>query len=296
MVIEINESLELSTETVLGEILALHRDISVMSDDEILYGPLDQSGKLFRQLDYLITMDIENDAALEILQKKELDPVFADLSRFRSLYTVRIETEHANEILESNSPWDALEKFPFYGNYLKLVRTEYEGLRLSPRDRVFFLGSGPLPLTLIIFFRQHGVKSTGIEQDSSRANLSKRVLEKLGLSEAVTIINGNHFSLNGEGFALNLDTGIKALMIAAQAEPKKEILDHLFKVMPVGSRISCRIYEKGLMKLLNRNCLSDLPEGFKELGRVYPEPPVYNTVVFLKKKGKSFSRLCSSQA
>ena len=83
---------------------------------------------------------------------------------------------------------------------------------------------------------------------------------------------------------LNPDAGIKALMIAAQAEPKKEILDHLLKVMPVGSRISCRIYEKGLMKLLNRNCLLDLPEGFEEHERVQPEPPVYNTVVFLEKK------------
>ena len=201
MVIEVNESVELSPETVLGEILALHRDIRVLSNDEILYGPLDRTGELFRKLDSLITLDIEEDAALELLQKKELDPVFADLSRFRSLYTVRLETEHANEILESDSPWAALEKFPFYGNYLKLVRTEYEGLGLSPGDRVFFLGSGPLPLTLIVFFRQHGVKSMGIEQDPPRANLSKRVLEKLGLSEAVTIINGNHFSLNGEGFA-----------------------------------------------------------------------------------------------
>ena len=242
------------------------------------------SGKLFQRLDSLITLDIEDDTAGEILQKQELDPVFADLSRFRSLYTVRLETEHANEILESESHWAALEKFPFYGNYLKLVRTEYECLGLSPGDRVFFLGSGPLPLTLIVFFRQHGVKSTGIEQDPVRANLSKRVLDKLGLSEAVTIINGNHFSLNGEGFALNPDAGIKALMIAAQAEPKKEILDHLLKVVPVGSRISSRIYEKGLMKLLNRNCLLDLPEGFEEHERVQPEPPVYNTVVFLEKK------------
>lgn len=284
MAIEVDESVKLSSEIVLEEILALHRDIRVLSEEEILYGPLDRTGELFRKLDSLITMDIEEDSALKLLQKKELDPVFADLSRFRSLYTVRLETEHANEILESESPWATLEKFTFYGNYLKLVHTEYGGLGLFPGDRVAFLGSGPLPLTLIVFFRQHGVKSMGIEQDSSRANLSKKVLEKLGLSEAVTIINGNHFSLNGDGFALNPGAGIKALMIAAQAEPKKEILDHLLKVMPVGSRISCRIYEKGLMKLLNTNCLLDLPEGFEEHERVQPEPPVYNTVVFLEKK------------
>ena len=218
-----------------------------------------------------------------ILQKKELEPVFADIIRFRNLYTVKLETEHANEVLANESPWDVLEQFPFYGNYLKLVRTEYEGLGLKPGDTVAFLGSGPLPLTLIVFFRKYGVKSIGIEQVSTRANLSRRLIEKLGLSEDIIIVNGNHFSLDGKDFGANLDSGVRALMVAAQAESKKEIFEHLLKVMPLGSRISCRIYEKGLRKLLNGNCLLDLPEGFEEQMRVHPEPPVYNTVVFLEK-------------
>lgn len=77
------------------------------------------------------------------------------------------------------------------------------------------------------------------------------MLEKLGLSSMIKIINGNHFSLNEKDLSLTLDSEIKALMIAAQAEPKKEIFKHLMEIMPVGRRISCRIYEKGLRKLLN---------------------------------------------
>lgn len=76
-------------------------------------------------------------------------------------------------------------------------------------------------------------------------------------------------------------------MIAAQAEPKKEIFEHLLEVMPAGSRISCRVYEKGLRKLLSGNCLFDLPEGFEEQERVQPQNPVYNTVIFLEKKDKT---------
>ncbi|AAM06298.1 TPA: methyltransferase [Methanosarcina acetivorans] len=284
MSIEVSEELELSPEYIVEEILGLYRDIRKLSDEEILYGTSDLNRELFQKLDSLINLEIEDGIAWNILQKKELEPVFAEISRFRNLYTVKLETDHANEILVSDSPWAVLENFPFYGNYLKLVRTEYEGLELSLGDRVFFLGSGPLPLTLIVFFQQHGVKSTGIEQDPTRANLSKKVLEKLGLSEVITIINGNHFSLNGEGFALSPDAGIKALMIAAQAEPKKEIFEYLLAVMPAKSRISCRIYEKGLRRMLNGDCLFDLPEGFEEQARVDPEPPVYNTVVFLEKK------------
>lgn len=284
MAIEVGEGLELSPKYIIEEILGLYQNIRILSDKEILYDLSDRSRELFRKLEYLVNLEIEDGIAWEILQKEELKQAFADINRFRNLYTVKLETEHANEILASDSPWTVLEKFPFYGNYLKLVRTEYEGLRLSSGDRFFFLGSGPLPLTLIVFFRQYGIKSTGIEQDLTRANLSKRVLEKLGLSGAITIVNGNHFSLNGKDLNLNRGTGIKALMIAAQAEPKKEIFEHLLEVMPAGSRISCRIYEKGLRKLLNGNYLFDLPEGFEEQAKVYPEPPVYNTVVFIEKK------------
>ncbi len=284
MAIAVSEGLELSQKYIIEEILGLHRDIRDLSDEEILYGPSDRNGELFRKLDALITLEMDDKTALEILEKKELEPVFTDIIRFRNLYTVKIETEHANEVLADESPWAVLEQFPFYGNYLKLVRTEYEGLGLKPGDRVAFLGSGPLPLTLIVFFRQYRVKSIGIEQNSTRANLSRRLIEKLGLSEDIGIVNGNHLSLDGKDFGPGSDSGFRALMVAAQAESKKDIFEHLLEVMPVGSRISCRVYEKGLRKLLNGNCLLDLPAGFEEQERVLPEPPVYNTVVFLEKK------------
>jgi hypothetical protein len=38
------------------------------------------------------------------------------------------------------------------------------------------------------------------------------------------------------------------------------------------------------MKLINRDFLLDLPEGYREYKRIRPEPPAYNTVVFLEKK------------
>ena len=284
MVTGIGKGLQLSPESIIKEILELYRDIRVLSDEYILYGPSDRNRESFLKLEHLLNLEVDDDIASGILNKEELEPAFADINRFRSLYTVKLETEHANEVIESGSPQAVLEKFPFYENYLKLVRMEYEGLGLSSGDMVCFLGSGPLPLTLIVFFRKYGIKSIGIEQNAARANLSKKVLEKLGLSGAVKVINGNHFSLNEKDLSPYPGTGIKALMVAAQAEPKKEILEHLLEVMPIGSRISCRIYEKGLRRLLNGNCLLDLPDGFEEQARVYPEPPVYNTVVFLEKK------------
>jgi len=282
MVGAIDESLELS-EAILKEILDLYKDIRELSDEEILFCSSDRPEKLFMRLDTLITRDLGNDVISILLNKQELEPIFAHLNRFRNLYTVNLETGYAKEILASQSPWNVLEGFPFYKNYLRLVQAEYEGFGLKAGDRVFFLGSGPLPLTLIVFFKYHAVKGTGIEQNPERARLSIETLDKLGLSKDITIINGSHFSMNPIDF-LDPGIGVKAFIIAAQAEPKKEILDYLLEVIPAGCRISYRIYEKGLMKLLNRDFLLDLPDGYREYKRIRPEPPAYNTVIILEKK------------
>jgi hypothetical protein len=70
-------------------------------------------------------------------------------------------------------------------------------------------------------------------------------------------------------------------MVGADARPKDEIFAHLAKALPGGTRLSCRIYEKGLRRLLDDHALSDLPPGFTEYARIRPEPPVNNTSVFL---------------
>ena len=172
-----------------------------------------------------------------------------------------------------------LKKYSFYPNYCQLVQTEYEISGIKPGNRIVFIGSGPLPLSLIVLCQQYGLKCIGIEQEKDRAELSRKVLEKLGLSRNIKIIDGNHFTLPLEG-------GCDIVMIAAQAEPKKEIFHHLAKVLPIGTKISCRTYEKGLRKLLDSDALLELPShfsrGFEEYNRVHPEPPVNNTVVFIK--------------
>lgn len=282
MVGEVRESVRLSSGFILGEILKLYEEIKDLPEKEILYGSSDLYESLSQRLNSLITLDLEDEELQELLNNQELEPIFFSIYRFRNLYTIRLEIRYTSKILVSESPWKTLEEFPFYENYLKLVRTEYEGLGLKGGDRILFLGSGPLPLTLIVFLKQYGVQSTGIEQDPVRADLSKRVLDKLGISGDINIINGNHLSLQTEDF-INPDICTGAIMVAAQAEPKKEILDHLVRAVPVGCKISYRIYEKGLMKLFNRDFLLSFPEGFKEK-RIQPEPPTYNTAVFLEKK------------
>ena len=73
------------------------------------------------------------------------------------------------------------------------------------------------------------------------------------------------------------------VMVAADASPKDEIFTHLKKTLPSGARLSYRIYEKGLRRLMDNQATLDLPHEFKEYLRIRPEPPVNNTSVFLVK-------------
>ncbi|RCV63725.1 Nicotianamine synthase protein [Methanophagales archaeon] len=141
------------------------------------------------------------------------------LSNSMCYYAVESVTE---EIMEIYSVIRSI--FAYIPNYLQLAKTEYQGSPLKPGDNVLFLGSGPLPISLIILCRLYGLRGVGIEQEPDRAELSRIVLQKLGCSDQIRIIEGNQYTLPMiEKFEL--------IMVAAQAEPKKAIFDHLADVL-----------------------------------------------------------------
>ena len=268
---------EQSIKIIIAELLNINSTTKELKDQDILHSTSNHLGTYFHRLDYLAAMDIDDQLAEETICDPEYNSVLEAIVRFRNLYSLRLEIENAKAILASEDPWEVLKNFTHFHNYLQLAQTEYEGSELKPDDTVIFLGSGPLPLTLIALCHWHGLKGIGIERDPDRAELSRNVLEKLGLSDQIRIIHGNHF-------ILPLGDECDHLMIAAAAEPKKEIFDYLANVLPGGIGLSYRIYEKGLRRVLETCSSFELPEQFVEYLRIRPEPPVNNTVVFLKKE------------
>ncbi len=266
------------TESITEEIVAIHHSIKDFVDREVYQDPSGHLKAVFQRLDYLIALDIDNRSAEDLLSNSRFNSAFDAISTFRSRYTAELEVEQANSILKSKDPWNTLTDFTYLPNYIQLARTECRGAGLKPGDTVLFLGSGPLPLTLIVLCHQHGTSGIGIEQDPERVKLSRRVLEKLGLSSQIKIIRGNQQTLP-------LAETPELIMVAAQAEPKKEIFDHLASVLPAGTKISYRIYEKGLRRMLDTFYRYKLPEQLREYQRIPPEPPANNTSVFLVNAG-----------
>lgn len=269
--------LEIEIESLIAEFRIIYSQIKDFGDTDILENPSPELYVIFKRLDELAALDVDEKAIDLILKDPNFDLLMTEISRFRFLYNLKLETEKAKSLLSSSNPWETLQNFTFYPNYLQLASTEYTGSGLKPKDCVLFLGSGPLPLSLILLCHEYGLFGIGIEQDENRANLSREVISILGLSVSIKIIEGNHF-------CLPLENSCDLYMVAAQAEPKKEIFEHLTKVLPEGSKVSYRLYEKGFRRILDYSSFFELPSRFEEYCRMQPCPPVNNTVVFIRKK------------
>lgn len=105
-----------------------------------------------------------------ILKSPDYDILVAAVSDFRFLYNPKLETEKAKNLLESSNTWKTIWNFIIYPNYLQLAWTEYTDSGLNPKDCILFLGSSPLPLSIIVLCRECDLFGIGIEQDGKKCS------------------------------------------------------------------------------------------------------------------------------
>ncbi len=253
-----------------------HRAVAPLADADILEGPRDRLEAAFTALDRLAALDAPEDVVDRIRRDSSLAGALRSVHRLRRLYGLRLEIERAGEILRSPDPWGTLRAFPFHPNYERLADMEAHGAGLGPGDTVAFLGSGPLPLSLVVLARRHGIRGVGIEREPGLWDLSRRVLERLGLADRVRVVQGDHR-------LLPLPEPVALVMVAAAATPQAEIFDHLARALPERALVSHRVYEHGLRRLLDLRGDFRPPPSFREIRRIPPRPPVNNTVVIFRK-------------
>jgi hypothetical protein len=263
-------------DSIKNDFWDIYAAIQDLSDDTVLNGPDCNFRCHFERLHHLLALDIDDQVVNEMRCNQEFRLITKRIAHLKTMNGLRMEIERARALIVAPDPWSFLKHFRFYPNYQKLARMEYQGADLKPGDRVVFLGSGPLPLSLICLCTQSGVEGIGIEQAAEYAALSQKVIETLELTAHIQIIQGNHFSLP-------FDEKCNLVIVGADAIPKDEIFDHLAKVLSNGAKLSYRIYEKGLRRLMDDRPVANLPTELKEYTRIRPEPPVNNTSVFLVK-------------
>ncbi|MCF8143783.1 MAG: methyltransferase [Deltaproteobacteria bacterium] len=265
-------------QVIKKELLQVDAALQGLAKDKIEKAPHEIYDVYLERLNRLAAAPVPDHVVRRLVTDGDLKPAIARISGLKRQNGLRLEIRCARSIMSDADPWAALQQFVYYPNYQALARMEYGGAGLHAGDRVVFLGSGPLPLSLICLSRQYGIEGVGLEQEEGRAALSRGVINKLGLRHHIQILCENHFSLP-------LREPCSLVMIGADALPKAEIFDHLAGILAPGQMISYRIYEKGLRRLFDVASAFDLPPEFRECGRVRPEPPVNNTSVFAVRRG-----------
>ena len=218
--------------------------------------------------------EIDFDSAKHILDDEKMNKALQLIRKFYVYIGARLERENAMKILESDDPKAVLDSFHFYDRYIGLIENEMQLAKFNENKTFVFLGSGPLPLTIIMFNMVTGCKCIGIEQDPDVAELSRKVLKRLDLDEGIEIITGNEKTI------ADLDYDI--LMIAAFAEPKDRVFANVWDVVDEKTPVLYRTYT-GMRAILYSPVTEKDTRGFHQEVMLLPKGKTNNTSVLIRK-------------
>lgn len=236
----------------LGEITKLLDEIEVIAHDET----------------------IDFDSAKHILDDEKMNNALKLIRKFYLYIGARLETSNAMEIIKSDDPKATLDTFHFYERYQGLLTNESKLAHWHDDKTFVFVGSGPLPLTLILFREKFGCKCIGIEIQEEVAELSREVIQKLGLDDGIEIMVGDETLLK--------DIDFDILMVAAFAEPKERVFANVWEIVDEKTPVLVRTYS-GMRAILYAPLTDTILRGFHKEIMLLPIGNSNNTSVLLRK-------------
>jgi len=204
--------------------------------------------------------------------------------------------QHFSTILgslqEDENPLDHLHIFPYYDNYLKLSKIEFDLLSQHTSHvptKIAFVGSGPMPLTSIVLGKFHLPNTTfhNFDIDSHANTLASSLvsrdpdLSKRMIFHTTDVLNAN------EGLD-QYDVVFLAALVGMDKEAKVKAIEHLEKHMAPGAVLMLRSAHALRAFLYPIVDSSDL-KGFQLLTIYHPTDDVVNSVVIARKLGGSIT-------
>ncbi|XP_023730677.1 nicotianamine synthase [Lactuca sativa] len=197
---------------------------------------------------------------------------------------------HFSTILGSfPNPLHHLKEFPYYSNYLKLSRLEfdiliqhYSAFGEDPK-RLAFVGSGPLPLTSIVLASYH-LKDTifhNYDIDSSANSMASHLVSSdSDMSQRMVFHTANIMDVTDE--LKGYDVIFLAALVGMDVDEKVKVIDHLAKYMAPGALLMLRSAH-GARVFLYPVVEAQQLQGFEVLSVFHPNDDVINSVVISRK-------------
>ncbi|KAK4487337.1 hypothetical protein RD792_006056 [Penstemon davidsonii] len=195
--------------------------------------------------------------------------------------------KHYSTILGSfDTPLNHLHIFPYYSNYLKLARLEFDLLtqHCPNPTRFAFIGSGPLPLTSIVLASNHLTSATFHNYDidsSANSMATKLVQSNTDLSDRMVFHTNDIMNVPGSVLK-EYDVVFLAALVGMEIEEKMNVVEHLAENMAPGAILMLRSAHGARAFLYPVVEPRDL-RGFEVLSVYHPTDEVINSVVIARK-------------
>ena len=243
--------------------------------------PAEEINVAFNELVEL-SSEASNQTTAELLSDPEIQSIMPRLRAMCSEGEGHLEAAWATKITQDKHPSITLEEFPYYENYLKLTELEYRSLSLvgnRPMKRVLFVGSGPLPLSAILLAQQYGLMVDNIDNDADAVASSKKLINRLGLSDSVGVTQADAISFTCYN---DYDAIFLASLVGLDSTTKQAIIARIQSQMKQGGLLVARTAH-GLRTLLYPPIDSDLIKGLDAKVIIQPLNEVVNSVIILEK-------------
>ena len=153
-----------------------------------------------------------------------------ELNNAYCAWETQLECQYAQDILVGKET--ALDNYFLNKRFERLVNRELSLLNGDPPRKILFVGSGPLPISAFHIQLATNQPIDCLDSNPSAVQISRQVIEKLGLKDQMRVFNGF-----GESFDIS---EYDLILIALLAKPKRRILRNLRKRAAPGCRILCR--------------------------------------------------------
>jgi len=117
--------------------------------------------------------------------------------------------------------------------YSRVVEREIRLAAITDKDIVVNIGCGAVPFTAIYVTRMTGAKVIALDRDRKAAECARRYIKTRGFARSIGVVCGDGAQASECGRAT-------VWVVALQAAPKQDILEHFLAKSPRGARIIFR--------------------------------------------------------
>lgn len=220
---------------------------------------------------------------------KNIQEIRSKLIRLCGEAEGHLEAHFSTLLASFPNPLHHLHVFPYYSNYLKLSRLEYEILNEQyssqswPPKCVAFVGSGPLPLTSIVLASYHLKDTTFHNYDIdplANSMASRLVSPNPDLSQRMIFHTTDIMDVTHD--LKQYDVIFLAALVGMDIDEKLKVVKHLAEYMTPGSILMLRSAHGARAFLYPVVDPQDL-QGFEVLSVFHPDDDVINSVVISRK-------------